>query len=157
MWFGRHPRKALVRLLAVAIGAFIIFKFVFVPAFVAGESMYPSYRDGQFIFINRLAYLIKEPGRGDVVGIALAGRSVMYMKRVVGLPKESIAIRGGSVYINGSVLPEPYIAGRFPWEEPPVTLEKQQYFVIGDNRVSGQQLHLFGKVERRYISGKSLW
>ena len=82
--------------------SFVVFKFVLLPIRVEGGSMLPTYQDRSVNFVNRLAYLFHEPRRGDVVAIGLlAGEHVMYMKRVVGLPGETVAFHKGHLYING--------------------------------------------------------
>ena len=93
---GRHPKWTLVRVGVVVLSAFILLKFVVIPIRVTGISMDPTYADGGINFINRLAYLRSKPRRGDVVGVRLkAGEHIMYMKRVIGLPGESVSFPRG--------------------------------------------------------------
>ena len=87
---------------------FVVFKFILSAIRVEGISMLPTYQDGSAHFVNRLAYLWHEPRRGDVVSIRLAGTHVMYLKRIIGLPGETVAFVNGQVLINGEVLDEPY-------------------------------------------------
>ena len=82
--------------------------------------------------------------------------SLMYLKRVIGLPGESVAFTGGVVYINGQALDEPYEKGDCDWNLPPVKLGPTEYFVVGDNRSMPSQFHVFGKVERDHIVGKAV-
>src|SRR5579872_3664149 len=87
---GRKPKWTLIRLSAIIFGTLVLFGFVLIPIRVTGISMYPTYPDRRINFINRLAYVNHEPRRGDVVGISLAGEHLMLMKRIVGLPGETI-------------------------------------------------------------------
>ncbi|HEX3798667.1 MAG TPA: signal peptidase I [Verrucomicrobiae bacterium] len=157
---GRRPDRTLIRLgllIGFALVAFLIFSFVLYPVRITGPSMYPTYRNGQINFINRLAYLRSEPKRGDVVGIRFSGNHVMYVKRIVGMPGESIAFSGGTIYINGKPLDEPYL--KFPstdWESPPKQLGPREYYVVGDNRSMPFEYHEKGAAQRERIIGKIL-
>lgn len=154
---GRHPRRTLVRAAALAVTAFVVFKFVLLPVRISGESMAPTYRDGQINCLNRLAYRWHPPRRGDVVGVMTSGPHNLFLKRIVGLPGETIAIHQGVVLINGRPLAEPYVQAREPWEVPARELGPGEYFVIGDNRGMAQEAHTFGVARAHQIAGKVLW
>ncbi len=157
---GRRPKRTLLRLgllISLAFIAFLIFSFVLYPIRITGPSMYPTYQNGQINFMNRFAYFRHEPQRGDVVGIRFSGNHVMYVKRIVGMPGESVAFSGGSIYINGKPLEEPYL--RFPssdWEAPPKQLGPEDYYVVGDNRSMPFENHEKGAAPRQRIIGKIL-
>ncbi len=157
---GRRPKRTLLRLsllVSFAFVAFLIFSFVLYPVRITGPSMFPTYRNGQINFINRLAYLRHEPQRGDVVGIRFSGNHLMYVKRIVGMPGESIAFSGGTIYINGKPLDEPYL--KYPstdWESVPKQLGSQEYYVVGDNRSMPFENHEKGAAPRERIIGKIL-
>jgi signal peptidase I len=153
---GRNPKVTLVRVAVLVVTSYVVFGFILLPARIEGISMLPTYKDRSVNFVNRLAYLRHEPQRGDVVGIRLAGPHVMYMKRIIGLPGETVAFAGGRVLINGEVLDEPYEKTRCHWDRPPVQLSPDEYFVVGDNRTMPWEEHEFGKVERGRIMGKAL-
>ncbi len=104
--------------------------------------------------MNRLSYSQRPPTRGDVVAIRLAGPSLVFVKRIVGLPGERISIAQGTVHVNGEALPEPYVRHRRPWDRPEVTLGSEEYFAVGDNRGMLQSNHKFGVVNRERILGK---
>src|ERR1700690_4367674 len=108
MVIGRNPKVTLGRVVVLITTCFVVFRFILLPARIEGISMLPTYQDRSVNFVNRLAYRWHEPQRGDVVGIRLAGPHVMYMKRIIGLPGETIAFVEGRVLINGEVLDEPY-------------------------------------------------
>jgi signal peptidase I len=153
---GRNPRFTLVRALCLAAAAFVIFRFVLLPVRVTGGSMEPTYHDGSINFINQLAYRRHEPQRGDVVGVRFAGRSVMLLKRVVGLPGELIGFQNGKVTVNGAALDEPYIKLPSDWARHPVQLGPNDYFVVGDNRSMAIENHTLGITKRERILGKPL-
>ena len=166
---GRNPKATRARvtvLLAVGLVCFVTFKFILLPVRVSGISMLPTYRDHSVNWVNRLAYLRQEPQRGDVVGISfstvtnaadgLLPPHIMLVKRIIGLPGETVAFAGGRVLINGVVLNEPYEKLPCDWDRAPVTLAPDEYFVVGDNRSMPQQDHEFGVCKRYQIVGKVL-
>src|ERR1700730_761545 len=116
VFIGRNPRITLVRIVILVIASFVIFRFVFLPIRVEGASMLPTYHERGVNFVNRLAYLFHEPRRGDVVAIRTSGISIMYMKRIVGLPGETVAFHNGHAVIDGRMLDEPYLRFESFWE-----------------------------------------
>jgi signal peptidase I len=127
--------------------------------------MFPTYKDKSVHFVNRLAYLDHEPQRGDVVGIRIGGGpnrfyrtpGLMYMKRIVGLPGETLVFAGGRLFINGRAIDEPYVNGPCDWNSPPITIGQGQYFFVGDNRSMQREYHVQGQAERDKIVGKVLF
>ena len=158
---GRNWKLTLARLIVFVVTAFVVFRFILLPVRVEGISMLPAYRNGSVNFVNRLAYLRHGPQRGDVVGIRLSNPgimwpSIMYLKRVIGLPGETVAFVNGTVLINGRTLDEPYEKLDCDWNLPPVRLGPNQYFVVGDNRSMPSEFHTFGKVGRDHVVGKAI-
>jgi signal peptidase I len=152
---GRNPKRTLVRTVVLVAVSFVVFKFVLIPIRVQGGSMLPTYRESGFNLVNRLAYLFHEPRRGDVVAIRMrAGEHVMYMKRIVGLPGETVAFHHGVLYINGQPLDEPYVKLRGDWEHEPEPDGPDQYYFVGDNRDMPWDDHVHGRAARDYIVGK---
>ena len=160
--FGRNWKFTLARLVVLVVACFVIFRFVLLPVRVEGISMLPTYQNGSVNFVNRLAYPWHGPQRGDVVGIRLSDPSimwpsVMYLKRVIGLPGETVAFVNGTVLINGKPLAESYEKNQdCDWNLPLVKLGPSQYFVVGDNRSMPSQYHEFGRVPRDHIIGKAV-
>jgi signal peptidase I len=177
---GRRPKWTLVRIAVLVLTCYIVFGFLVLVIRIEGPSMLPNYRTGRINFVNRLAYLRREPQRGDVVAIRLSGTeynyqefvhdlvrlrlnfdrlsrpSVMYMKRVVGRPGETIEFAGGRLLINGEPLDEPYVKSRCRWEMQPRKLGPDEYFVVGDNRAMPIDDHEHGVPLRNHIVGKVL-
>lgn len=133
--------------------AIAVFGFLLTPVRGSGISMQPAIDDGTLGFIDRVVYKWRAPRRADIVAVRLAGASVVYIKRVIGLPGERLAIRAGVVEVGGRPLNEPYVARRQPWEVAAFTLAGDEYFVIGDNRSMRADDHDFGKVRRERILG----
>jgi len=153
---GRNPKATLARVALLIVFSFVVFGYVLLPIRVEGISMLPTYQDRSVNFVNRLAYVRHEPRRGDVVSIRLAGVHRMYLKRIIGLPGETIAFRNGQVLINGEALEEPYEKLPCDWDYPAVTLGPNEYFAVGDNRSMPWQVHKMGRVERNHIVGKAV-
>jgi signal peptidase I len=153
---GRNPKVTLARAVVLAVLCVVIYKTTLLHIRVEGISMLPTCQDGSAHFVNRLAYLWHEPRRSDVVSIRLAGVHLMYLKRIIGLPGETVAFANGRVLINGEELDEPYEKLPCDWNLPAVKLGPNEYFVVGDNRTMPSQDHTLGKVERERIVGKAI-
>lgn len=155
---GRHPRRTLIRIGVIVVTCVLLRAFVVLPISVDGPSMLPTYKSGTVNFVNRLAYLRHEPRRGDVVTIRLAGESVMFMKRVIGLPGETVAFSNGRLLVNGRALDEPYVKFKCNWDFVPdrSQLGEDEYYVVGDNRSMPPTDHTQGAAKRERIVGKLL-
>lgn len=127
----RLARAVLLLALGVAFGL-LIREYVLSVATVAGDSMQPTLATGDRVLITGLDYLIDAPKRGDVAQLEIPGRDGTYLKRVVGLPGETVEIIGGVVHINGQALNETYAA--LSDDDFRVELGEDEYFVLGDNR-----------------------
>ena len=123
---------------------------------VDGFSMNPTLQDGEYILVNRLAYKIGNPVRGDIVvfSFPMDPRQDL-IKRVIGLPGESISVQDGKVMINGVPLEEPYIAAppiyNGTWEVP-----EGQLFVLGDNRNESKDSHEWGLLPVENVVGRAI-
>ncbi len=154
---GSKPRATLARAAALVVSAVVVFRFILLPVRLNGISMLPTYRDGMLNFANRAAYWWREPARGDVVAIRMAGDRVLYVKRIVGLPHERLEIVAGVVLVNGEPLVEPAAVYKAAWDMPALTLADDEYFVIGDNRAMAIENHDFGRASRDRVVGKMLF
>jgi signal peptidase I len=123
---------------------------------IEGVSMEPNLHDGQYLIINKLAYYLHPPERGDVVVFHYPKNPRRdFIKRVIGLPGEKVEVRGERLFINGEELDEPYAlhTGNYAWG--PQTLGEDQYFVLGDNRNSSSDSHNWGTLSGDAIVGKA--
>jgi signal peptidase I len=140
--------------------AVVIIIFFYQPVKVEGTSMTPLISDQERIFINKFVYRFEPIARGDVVVFWYPlDRSKSFIKRVVGLPSDTVEIREGRVFVNGKYLPEPYV----PPESAdmnnfsPTRIPKGEYFVMGDHRISSNDSRIFGPVPRNFIYGKAVF
>ena len=118
---------------------------------VDGKSMNPTYIHGETLWMHSREYAKRTPQRGDIVVLGNEGQSPYYLKRIIGLPGERVGIRRGQLTINGEVYDE-YGEGRIRAWLNPLTLGKDEYFVLGDNR----PISSGGVVEADKILGKIL-
>jgi signal peptidase I len=128
--------------------------------------MQPNFEEGERLVINKLVYRLHQPERGDVIVFHPPGnQQADYIKRVIGLPDESVEIKGGKVYIHkedGNVeqLVEPYITELATRDFRGDKIPENEYFVLGDNRNHSNDSRNFGSVSREKIIGKawlSIW
>jgi signal peptidase I len=125
-------------------------------------SMIPNLYEGQRVFVNKTAYLLHSPERGDIIVFSVSQYpdEITYIKRVIGLPGETIEIKSGAVYVNGSKLQEAYVNDNPQYVLKPLTIPDQHYFVLGDNRNYSHDSHEGWTVPQTYIVGKawiSIW
>src|ERR1700729_1243045 len=132
----RHELRSWTRDLAVALGlALVIIIFLYQPVKVEGTSMNPLLSDQERIFINKFIYHFEPIDRGDVVVFWYPlDRSKSFIKRIVGLPGETVEIRAGKVFVNGKELvdqfvPPSYLDGS---TYGPIEITQDEYFVMGD-------------------------
>ncbi|HEX5222669.1 MAG TPA: signal peptidase I [Verrucomicrobiae bacterium] len=153
---GRNPRLTAVRLVVVVVAILLLRAYVLLPIQVDGPSMLPNYRERSINVVNRLAYLNREPQRGDVVAIRFSGTSIMLMKRVVGMPGETVEFVNGKLVINGRPMDEPYVKNECTWDfrPPHWQLGDDEYYVVGDNRAMPYEDHKQGAAKRERIVGK---
>lgn len=154
---GARPRRTILRIAVMIVAAVVAFGYILIPVRGEGPSMQPTLDDGQLVFVNTLAYWRSAPARGDIVALSLAGRHVVYIKRVVGLPGERVRIDGGTVYVNDEPLDEAYVARRSAWNVRELGLGADEYLFIGDNRGMSMRLHDFGKGRRDRVIGRVIY
>ena len=125
---------------------------------VDGHSMLPNFTTDQFIIVSRLSYVLGQPHRGDVVVFHYPMQTDRdFIKRVIGLPGETVTIFEGRVYIDGNLLDEPYIENfcRGKTCDGEWLVGPHQYFVLGDNRGASKDSQDFGPVDEKYLVGRA--
>ena len=157
----RNEIRVWTRDLLIAIGlALVIIVFLYQPVKVEGTSMAPLLSDQERIFINKFVYRFESIQRGDVVVFWYPlDRSKSFIKRIIGLPGETVEIRHGAVFVNGHVIPEPYVPPQYAdvSDFGPVKVPKSSYFVMGDHRISSNDSRVFGPVSSQFIYGRAVF
>jgi signal peptidase I len=162
---GKKEAWEWIKALAVAIAlAVLIRSFLFAPFIVEGESMETTLHNNEKLVVNKAVYLLREPQRGEIVVFhAEAGRD--YIKRVIGVPGDTVEMRDDTLYINGKAVPEPYLEeNREKVREEdkpltddfgPVTVPEGQIFVLGDNRQNSHDSRALGSISIDSVVGRA--
>lgn len=158
-WMRKTARLFL--LLSIVSTVVIPFRiFVAQPFLVSGVSMVPTFNPREYLVIDRWTYRTEQPTRGEVVVFKYPlDPSTFFIKRVVGLPGETVRIEGGEVVIERGVeqeiLSEPYRSGVMK-EDSSIALGADEYFMLGDSREASSDSRVWGPVNARYIVGRPI-
>jgi signal peptidase I len=166
---GRKKRSAarnavewIIIIVAALLVALVIKTFLFQAFYIPSESMEPTLKPGDRVLVNKLSYDLHSIRRGDIVVFkrppAEAGNPAIkdLIKRVVGLPGETIEERGGKVYINGQPLKESYLpAGTYTTNLRTLVVPRGKYFVMGDNRSNSSDSRFIGPIPGSLIVGRA--
>jgi signal peptidase I len=181
---GRRARRVgweLLQTLALAAVIFFVVRAMAQNFRVEGSSMEPGLHDGQYLLVNKAVYfrlnlktlskyipfidpgdnpkrfLFHPPRRGDVVVFRFPqDPSRDFIKRVIGVPGDTVEVRSGTVYVNDKPLTEPYITSKPDYSYPRQTVPAGQYFVLGDNRNNSFDSHIWNFVPEENIIGRAL-
>lgn len=153
----------MIQVLAISLVIIIPVRwFLIQPFYVQGASMEPNFFDHEYLIIDELSYRFREPGRGEIVVFHYPNDpKQFFIKRVIGLPGETVEVAEGKVKIyndghpNGVVLDEsPYLDQDFTAASQTVTLKSNEFYLLGDNRSSSLDSRFFGPVDEKYIVGR---
>lgn len=171
--FGRQKRKInvtavkevfswMIEILLAIVLAFTFVYFIGLRTSVVGQSMSPTLVSGDEILVNRFVYKVTDPKRGDIIVFLPNGneKSHYYVKRVIGVPGDTVLIQNGAVYINGEVYKEEIEAAAIEeagLASEEITLASDEYFVLGDNRNNSEDSRYanIGNIKKDYIIGKA--
>ncbi len=153
----------LVRFAVIVIAIVIPIRiFIAQPFIVSGSSMYPTFNNGDYLIVDEISYRFKNPERFDVIIFRYPDNNKKYLiKRVIGLPNETIDIKGNIVtminkeYPNGLILEQPYVKN-ISKDNQRLELKENEYFVLGDNRSASSDSRYWGAVTENLIIGKAL-
>ena len=153
-----HPnmlRDIIETMVLVAI-AFLVVNALIGRFRIEQVSMLPNLHEGEYVIVDKVSYAFREPQRGEIVVLKnpVPGQPDL-IKRIIGLPGESIAVHNGGVYINGQPLTEPYIAQPMAADSAATELQAGQYFVMGDNRNNSEDSRRFGPRPVKDIVGRA--
>lgn len=148
-------RDLLETILPALLLALLLSHFVAQGTVVHGQSMEPNLHTDQRVIIEKLSYHFYLPQRGDVVVLDVADSEIPLIKRVVGLPGETVEVRDNCVYVDGQVLQEPYLTATTQRDYGPVAIPAGHVFVMGDNRGNSRDSRSFGPVSLEQIVGRA--
>jgi signal peptidase I len=150
----------IIRTLILVIVVTVLFDMAIPRSLVDGQSMRPTFEDSERLIVSRVHYLLAPPNRGDVIVLnsldEVREPNVMLIKRVLGLPGDTVRFRNQQLYINGEPVEEPYINDgvcRYSCPDREWLLEPDEYFVMGDNRDHSNDSRSFGPVPIDHIVG----
>ena len=148
--------RELVETLILTLVIFLLIRFAVQNFRIEGYSMEPNFHDGQFLFVNKIVYMLQPPERGDVIVFVPPSSSARdFIKRVIGVPGDRVEIVNGRVFVNGEELKETYPLNPGSYSMGPVTVPPDEYFVLGDNRNYSSDSHSWGSVSAKKIIGKA--
>ena len=161
LWLGRiFDLGKIVIILAMVI--YLVHLFILSVFVVSGESMEPNFHDREYLMVNKIGYSIAQPQRGNVVVFKFPGElNEKYIKRIIGLPGETVEIKNDEVYVNNQKIIESYIpreiktaplASQTKW-----TLKDKEYFVLGDNRDNSNDSRVWGALPKENLIGKIIY
>jgi len=149
-------------IVAIAAVMVMIYLFVMSPQEVSGHSMEPNFQNGDYILTNKIIYKMAEPQRGDIVIFkSPTNKDIDYIKRVIGLPGETVMLKDQRFYINGNLLEEryeynkPVFGGSFLKDGVEIIVPEDHYFVSGDNRPGSSDSREFGPISKYDFIGKA--
>lgn len=148
----------------------IVYLFLVQPHQVNGRSMFPTFNSGDYLLTNKVSYRVGDPQRGDVIVFHAppeancpTGTGCDFIKRILAIPGDSVAVHDNGIYVNGDRLNEPYIPedfitdpGKFVSERT-VTMGPDEYFAVGDNRQYSSDSRVWGPVSKSDIVGKAFF
>jgi signal peptidase I len=153
--------KTFLRELGITLGLALIIFFGFhavIQTYVVREQcMEPNFYEGDRLLVNKLAYKFSDPQRGDVIILHPPfDTELVFIKRVIGLPGDTVQVKEGAVYINGTKLDEPYVKEPIAYSMPLRTIPENEFFVLGDSRNIANDSHNGWTLPRKELLGKAL-
>lgn len=161
----RSPKKSggvfeflVILLVSFALVFGVVRPFILEAFRIPSESMVPTLEIGDRLFVNKFIYRFTDPGRGDVIVFkSVEGGEEDLIKRVVGVPGDTVEVRDGTLYVNGQPQPDTQVNREFPDRSyyGPKTVPEGQVFVMGDNRANSRDSRFFGPVPYENIEGEA--
>lgn len=140
--------KSLIPYIIIIIVVILVRTFIATPVRVNGSSMYPTLKGNEIMLLNKLGHI----NRFDIVVLKIDGREDNLIKRIIGLPGETVEIKDNDIYINDKKIEDKYGYG-VTYNIDKVTLKKDEYFILGDNRKISLDSRVFGTIHKDEIKG----
>ncbi|PIR47594.1 signal peptidase I [Candidatus Uhrbacteria bacterium CG10_big_fil_rev_8_21_14_0_10_50_16] len=152
----------IIQIVVIAAAIIIPIRYFLVqPFYVRGASMEPTFEDREYLLIDEVSYRFHEPERGDVIVFRYPrDKTQFFIKRIIGLPGDTVRVQDGKVTVidsahtNGVVLQETYVSQPVTLGSEYVTLNPDEYFVLGDNRPASMDSRSFGPIKSEHIVGR---
>lgn len=160
----------IVETVVVALSIFlVVYLFFMQPHQVNGQSMEPNFHSGEYVLTDKVSYQTGSPQRGDIIVFHAPeaagcpeGTGCDFIKRVLGLPGDTISVHDNGIYVNGQRLNEPYLpadvqtkAGEYTRDGREVFLGEDEYFMVGDNRLFSSDSRVWGPINKQHIVGRA--
>ncbi len=155
----QHPNllRDLIETMVLVTIAFLVVNALIGRFRIEQVSMQPNLHEGEYVIVDKVSYAFRQPERGEIVVLKNPNPGQPdLIKRVIGLPGETIDVRGGQVYVNSQPLTEPYIKQPMASDYQAKELQAGQYFVMGDNRNNSEDSRIFGARPAGDIVGRAL-
>ncbi len=154
--------QGIVVVLAILV---MVYLFIMSPQEINGASMEPNFRNGEFILTSKILYKLRAPVRGDVVIFkSPANKEIDYIKRIIGIPGETVCLKNSAFYVNDQKVEEPYLApdtpifgGSYLGENQCTVVPPGSYFVAGDNRPHSSDSREFGPIGLQDFIGTAIF
>ncbi len=151
-----HLGREIVETIVLTILIFFVIRAVIQSYRIDGVSMQPSFQTDEYVLVNKISYLFHPPQRGDVIVFHWPiDTNRDFIKRVIGVPGDTITIDSSTVRVNGVLLKEPYISMNANPVAQTRKLGPDDYFVMGDNRVNSDDSRDWGVLNKKFIIGKA--
>ena len=150
--------RELVETVVLSLIIFLLIRQVVQNYRIENHSMEPNFLEGQFVLVNKIAYRLGEPDRGDVVVFHNpSNTNEDYIKRIIGLPGDTVEVREQTVYINGQPMIEEFTHNPIQFGDyvPPTVVGDNQLFVMGDNRPNSSDSRVFGPIRQDLVVGQA--
>ena len=152
-----HLAREIVETIALTLIIFLVIRFAIQSYRVSGLSMLPGLQTDDYVLVNKIAYLFHAPERGDVIVFHYPhDTSEDFIKRVIGLPGDTVTLDNKTVQVDGVVLHEPYISEAYNPSGKTIKVPMDEYFVLGDNRPLSDDSRDWGFVPKADLVGKAV-
>jgi signal peptidase I len=150
-----HLLREIVETVLLTVAIFLLVNAATGRFRIEGASMEPNLHDSEYVLIDKVSYRLHAPERGDVIVFERQGNERDYIKRIIGLPGDTVQVAGGQVRVNGIALDEPYLNQATHNDMPAQRVEEGRYFVMGDNRNNSSDSRVFGSIPVNDIIGRA--
>lgn len=154
----QHPNmlRDLIETMVLVAIAFLVVNALIGRFRIEQVSMLPNLHEGEYVIVDKVSYAFRQPERGEIVVLKNPNPGQPdLIKRIIGLPGETIEVRGGQVHVNGQPLTEPYLAQPMGIDTPATQVQAGQFFVMGDNRNNSEDSRRFGTRPAADIVGRA--